>query len=181
MTESEHVKLGAYHTLELELQRAFSLHKVRRPASPAGLLGEAPGEGGTGRWARGCRSDALRDARAAHPSALLPTVACPAAILSAKGCSLPAQLHHVVEAPHHACTPAAALARLECHAACLPACLARPTPTLACHGEPRHSTPLQDSWDSVDVERVRTACDPAASADLAVLLITVGAFTRIIA
>lgn len=29
MTENEHVKLGAYHTLELELQRAFSLHKVR--------------------------------------------------------------------------------------------------------------------------------------------------------
>ncbi|KAL4422403.1 hypothetical protein ABPG75_008600 [Micractinium tetrahymenae] len=58
LTETEHVKLGAYHTLELELQRAFSLHK--------------------------------------------------------------------------------------------------------------------DSWDSVDVERVRTACDPAASADLAVLLITEG-------
>jgi len=31
----------------------------------------------------------------------------------------------------------------------------------------------QDVWDSVDVERVRTACDPAASADLAVVLITV--------
>ena len=31
-------------------------------------------------------------------------------------------------------------------------------------------------WDSVDAERVRTACDPAASADLAVLLITVGGF-----
>ncbi len=29
MTENEHVKLGAYHTLELELQRAFTLHKVR--------------------------------------------------------------------------------------------------------------------------------------------------------
>ena len=28
-------------------------------------------------------------------------------------------------------------------------------------------------WDSVDTERVRGACDPAASADLAVLLITV--------
>jgi hypothetical protein len=32
---------------------------------------------------------------------------------------------------------------------------------------------LQDGWDSVDLERVRSACDPAASADLAVLLITV--------
>ena len=29
LTENEHVKLGAYHTLELELQRAFTLHKVR--------------------------------------------------------------------------------------------------------------------------------------------------------
>ncbi|PRW60647.1 PELOTA 1 isoform X1 [Chlorella sorokiniana] len=58
MTENEHVKLGAYHTLELELQRAFTLHK--------------------------------------------------------------------------------------------------------------------DVWDSVDAERVRTACDPAASADLAVVLITEG-------
>lgn len=58
MTENEHVKLGAYHTLELELQRAFSLHK--------------------------------------------------------------------------------------------------------------------DAWDSVDAERVRASCDPAASADLAVLLITEG-------
>ena len=28
-------------------------------------------------------------------------------------------------------------------------------------------------WDAVDAERVRAACDPAASADLAVLLITV--------
>lgn len=27
MTENEHVKLGAYHTLELELQRAFTIHK----------------------------------------------------------------------------------------------------------------------------------------------------------
>lgn len=32
----------------------------------------------------------------------------------------------------------------------------------------------KDVWDSVDAERVRTACDPAASADLAVLLITEG-------
>ncbi|EFN59828.1 hypothetical protein CHLNCDRAFT_29371 [Chlorella variabilis] len=32
----------------------------------------------------------------------------------------------------------------------------------------------KDVWDSVDVERVRTASDPAASADLAVLLITEG-------
>lgn len=37
-----------------------------------------------------------------------------------------------------------------------------------------HHPSRQDSWDSVDVERVRTACDPVASADLAVLLITVG-------
>ena len=29
MTENEHVKLGAYHTLELELRRAFTLHKAR--------------------------------------------------------------------------------------------------------------------------------------------------------
>lgn len=28
LTENEHVKLGAYHTLELELQRAFSIEKV---------------------------------------------------------------------------------------------------------------------------------------------------------
>ena len=27
MTENEHVKLGAYHTLEIELQRPFSLYK----------------------------------------------------------------------------------------------------------------------------------------------------------
>lgn len=27
LTESEHIKLGAYHTLELEPQRAFTLHK----------------------------------------------------------------------------------------------------------------------------------------------------------
>lgn len=32
---------------------------------------------------------------------------------------------------------------------------------------------VQASWDSVDVERVRTCCDPAASADLAAVLITV--------
>lgn len=30
LTENEHVKLGAYHTLELELQRAFTLHKARQ-------------------------------------------------------------------------------------------------------------------------------------------------------
>ena len=28
LTENEYVKLGAYHTLELELQRAFTLQKV---------------------------------------------------------------------------------------------------------------------------------------------------------
>jgi protein pelota len=28
MTETEHVKLGAYHTLELEQQRAFTLFKT---------------------------------------------------------------------------------------------------------------------------------------------------------
>ena len=27
MTENEHVKMGAYHTLEIELQRPFSLYK----------------------------------------------------------------------------------------------------------------------------------------------------------
>ena len=27
MTENEHVKLGAYHTLEIELQRPFTLYK----------------------------------------------------------------------------------------------------------------------------------------------------------
>eukprot|EP00878_Enallax_costatus_P045225 GHUV01054265.1.p1 GENE.GHUV01054265.1~~GHUV01054265.1.p1 ORF type:complete len:129 (-),score=25.27 GHUV01054265.1:66-452(-) len=27
LTESEHIKLGAYHTIELEPQRAFTLHK----------------------------------------------------------------------------------------------------------------------------------------------------------
>ena len=27
MTENEHVKLGAYHTLEIEQQRPFTLHK----------------------------------------------------------------------------------------------------------------------------------------------------------
>ena len=29
-------------------------------------------------------------------------------------------------------------------------------------------------WDALDLERIQQACDPAASADLAVLLITVG-------
>lgn len=32
---------------------------------------------------------------------------------------------------------------------------------------------VKAEWDSIDSERIRTACDPAASADLAVLLITV--------
>lgn len=32
LEENEHVKLGAYHTLELEVQRAFTLTKVRAPA-----------------------------------------------------------------------------------------------------------------------------------------------------
>lgn len=27
-TESDHIKLGAYHTLELESQRAFTIHKA---------------------------------------------------------------------------------------------------------------------------------------------------------
>lgn len=27
LTESEHIKLGAYHTIELEEQRAFTIHK----------------------------------------------------------------------------------------------------------------------------------------------------------
>jgi len=30
LTESEHIKLGAYHTLELEPSRAFTIHKVGR-------------------------------------------------------------------------------------------------------------------------------------------------------
>lgn len=28
MTESDHIKLGAYHTVELAQQRAFTLHKA---------------------------------------------------------------------------------------------------------------------------------------------------------
>lgn len=28
LTENEHVKLGAYHTIELEIQRTFQLHKT---------------------------------------------------------------------------------------------------------------------------------------------------------
>lgn len=53
-------------------------------------------------------------------------------------------------------------------------CLASTPP--ATQGVPSRSVcpnPLQDVWDSVDVERIRVACDAAASADLAVLLITV--------
>lgn len=35
LTENEHVRLGAYHTIELELHRAFTLHKVRGRALAA--------------------------------------------------------------------------------------------------------------------------------------------------
>lgn len=35
------------------------------------------------------------------------------------------------------------------------------------------SPPLQALWDAVDVDRVKQCCDPAASADLAAVLITV--------
>jgi stalled ribosome rescue protein Dom34 len=38
LTESEHIKLGAYHTLELEPSRAFTIHKVGRQ-QPALLVG----------------------------------------------------------------------------------------------------------------------------------------------
>ncbi|PSC74054.1 PELOTA 1 isoform X1 [Micractinium conductrix] len=38
----------------------------------------------------------------------------------------------------------------------------------------RAFTLYKDAWDSVDTDRIKTACDPAASADLAVLLITEG-------
>lgn len=31
----------------------------------------------------------------------------------------------------------------------------------------------KQTWDSLDIERIKQACDPAASADLAVLLVTV--------
>lgn len=37
----------------------------------------------------------------------------------------------------------------------------------------RPFTLYKQEWDSLDVERIRQACDPASSADLAALLITV--------
>jgi protein pelota len=41
--------------------------------------------------------------------------------------------------------------------------------------EPGRSFMLHKAlWDSLDIERIRTATDPQASADLAALLITVG-------
>jgi hypothetical protein len=61
MTESEHVKLGAYHTLELELHRAFTLHKARnRAASPS------------------CSLRPLPSAAAAHAAACAPAQPSPA-------------------------------------------------------------------------------------------------------
>lgn len=40
--------------------------------------------------------------------------------------------------------------------------------------EPQRAFKLEKaSWDSLDIERIKQACDPAASADLAAVLITV--------
>ena len=40
--------------------------------------------------------------------------------------------------------------------------------------EPQRAFTLEKAaWDSIDIERIRQACDPAASADLAAVLITV--------
>ena len=50
LTESEHIKLGAYHSLELELGRAFTLKKVRgKPAAcwHQGHTGWVGAKGGT--------------------------------------------------------------------------------------------------------------------------------------
>jgi hypothetical protein len=51
MTENEHVKLGAYHTLELELQRAFTIHKACLPPQPL----FSPPSGRSLRTCRGAR------------------------------------------------------------------------------------------------------------------------------
>lgn len=37
---------------------------------------------------------------------------------------------------------------------------------------------VQAVWDALDIERVKTACDPGASADLAAVLITVCQFPK---
>ena len=37
----------------------------------------------------------------------------------------------------------------------------------------------QAVWDALDIERVKTACDPGASADLAAVLITVCQFLNL--
>lgn len=40
--------------------------------------------------------------------------------------------------------------------------------------EPQRSFTLEKAvWDALDIERIKQACDPAASADLAAVLITV--------
>lgn len=60
-------------------------------------------------------------------------------------------------------------------------CLTRARAVRVCQVfRPHLPRPLQKpEWDSVDAERVRTACDPAASADLAVVLITVGGWAGV--
>lgn len=140
MTENEHVKLGAYHTLELELQRAFTLHKAR-----AGLCRMWPLLRLQLHCTVACSVCSQQHCNESLPSACAATAVCgwPAAWLQ------PTYLN----------------AHCSTAAGCVGLCCQCP-----------YFLPLfpQDVWDSVDAERVRTACDPAASADLAVLLITVG-------
>ena len=135
LTENEHVKLGAYHTLELELQRAFTLYKVGRvrPSSPRLTRPIRKGQSLCCGWGSELVGGAVGQ------TGVRPLHAC----LSTRG------------------APAA-----------------RPRPAIAPAAVPA-APAVQDAWDSVDTDRIKTACDPAASADLAVLLITVSCpFTR---
>ena len=146
------MKLGAYHTLELELQRAFTLHKVGRASS--GGMSLARGQECTAR-ARGLSCSSARSRRPGCPG------------LGGGPAVAVRSFAHAQERDFGA---RAACAPLGCASAPLASsvCALRPRPALSPALRP------QDEWDAVDVERVRTACDPAASADLAVVLITVG-------
>ena len=144
LTETDEVKLGAYHTLELEPQRAFTLAKV--PPLAANWHGlEKPVMILEFMLIQGRRTFENLGLAEMHRDAQLMPQHSTLSVSSASSCSVTILLHWIWQG--------------------------RAGP----EAEPKASwaRDVQAVWDALDIERVKTACDPGASADLAAVLITV--------
>mmetsp|Transcript_3525 Transcript_3525/g.8391 ORF Transcript_3525/g.8391 Transcript_3525/m.8391 type:complete len:219 (-) Transcript_3525:969-1625(-) len=132
LTESEHVRLGAYHTVTLDLNRAFQLHKAEWDALDVERL-----------------RDACDPAKSADLAVLLVTDGLANLVLVGKSCTLTrAKIEHSLPRKHGAASAGYDKALQKFNDACLQAC-----------GSPSLPPPLRSTFPSLSTGRPSCA-DP---------------------